>query len=421
VPRTDIRTGHFARWLIAIGAAGLALRLIYALAIVGDAPLIGDGLDFHLLANHLADGHGYVQSFALRDEHRSIATAFRPPLYAFYLAGWTLVFGGSYVVHHVASCLLGAGTVALAGLLGRRAAGERAGLVAASLAAVYPMLVMIDGSLRSEALYTPLVAASMLLALRLLDVPSSGRATALGVTIGLAALTRAEGLLLGVLVILPIAWRAGGSAPNRARLIAVAAVGAALMILPWTARNWTAFDRPVLISTNNGTTLAGANCRQAYHGPFVGAWTIACVGTTETDEVTASEQLRRRGTQYAEHHLSRAVVVAGIRVLRSWDLFRVRQQWYQEAFFEGRPLRWEQAGIVIYYACLLLAAFAAWTLRRRRMLLWVLLSPVALVTVTSALAYGSTRFRAAAEVSIVVLAGVALTDLAARLTGRLRG
>ena len=51
-----------------------------------------------------------------------------------------------------------------------------------------------------------------------------------------AALTRAEALLLVVLVVLPRAWRTRRTA---------AALGACLVVLtPWLVRSWTAFDEP---------------------------------------------------------------------------------------------------------------------------------------------------------------------------------
>jgi hypothetical protein len=54
-------------------------------------------------------------------------------------------------------------------------------------------------------------------------------------------------------------------------------------------------------------------------------------------------------------------------------------------------------------------------LRRGRQPLIILLSPAILVTVAGALGYGITRLRMAADVSIVVLAAVAMVALLERL------
>ena len=61
-----------------------------------------------------------------------------------------------------------------------------------------------------------------------------------------------------------------------------------------------------------------------------------------------------------------------------------------------------------------LAIAGAWLLHRRRQPLAILLVPVAMVTLTALLTYGSTRFRFAAEPSIVVLAAVAVDALLRR-------
>ena len=54
--------------------------------------------------------------------------------------------------------LFGAGTIVTLAVLGRRVGGDRVGLIAAAVAAVYPMLITADGALMSESLYGFLVA-----------------------------------------------------------------------------------------------------------------------------------------------------------------------------------------------------------------------------------------------------------------------
>ena len=54
-------------------------------------------------------------------------------------------------------------------------------------------------------------------------------------------------------------------------------------------------------------------------------------------------------------------------------------------------------------------------MRRRRIALVPLLAPVAIVTLVAAGFYGLVRFRAPAEVSIVVLAAVAFDNALARI------
>src|SRR5215210_4859359 len=139
------------RPLALIVAAGLALRLVYALVVMRGVPVGGDGLEFHILANQLADGDGYIQPLIVSPGR--VATADKPPLYPLLLALWSWIGLDSIGAHRVVSSLVGVATVVAAGLLGRRAGGDRVGLIAAAIAAVYPPLVVLDGSLRSESLY----------------------------------------------------------------------------------------------------------------------------------------------------------------------------------------------------------------------------------------------------------------------------
>ena len=61
-----------------------------------------------------------------------------------------------------------------------------------------------------------------------------------------------------------------------------------------------------------------------------------------------------------------------------------------------------------------LAAAALVLVRRRGFPTWLFAAPLVLVTVTSALGYGETRFRQAAEVSLVVLAALGVELLRRR-------
>ena len=188
---------RFGRWLTAIAAAGLALRLLYALVVLDGVPVAGDGLEFHTLAAQLAHGQGYVEPLFLAPGH--VPTADKPPLYPLVLAGPAALGAGSVAWNRVVSSLLGAILIFAVGLLGRRVGGPRAGLAAAALAAVYPAFVALDGSVRGESLYAPLIAFALLAAYRLRERPDARRAAELGAIVGLAALTRSEAVLLLIL------------------------------------------------------------------------------------------------------------------------------------------------------------------------------------------------------------------------------
>ena len=99
----------------------------------------------------------------------------------------------SPVDHRLASCLLGVAAVVLVGILARRVAGDRAGLIAAGLAAVYPQLWINDGMLISESMYVVFIALTLLCAYRLWDSDKWTDAALLGAMIALSALTPPRG------------------------------------------------------------------------------------------------------------------------------------------------------------------------------------------------------------------------------------
>jgi 4-amino-4-deoxy-L-arabinose transferase-like glycosyltransferase len=404
---------HLVLPLIAL--LGLSLRLAYVLIVLHKTPVGGDGLEFHLLANQLAGGDGYVQPLIVSPGH--VPTADKPPLYPLLLALPSLAGWQSLVAHRVLACLMGAVLVVAVGLLGRRVGGERVGLVAALLTAVYPVLITLDGSLRSESLYAPLVAFMLLAAYRLADRPGFGRAAVLGACVGLAALTRSEALLLGGLLLVVVAlWL---PRPDGLKYTATMSVVALLVLMPWVVRNWAEFGQP-LLSTNSGSLAYGANCHAAYYSRLIGTWPCFPRLTVAPgrDEAEVSADLRDAGLTYAHDHAGRLPAVAAVRLLRTFDLWSPSFSTQFEADIGNRDVNVYRVGVAMYYALLALAVAGAVSLRRRGERLGILLAPFVVVIVVSIAGYGTPRFRAPAEVPLLVLAAVALVGAAARLRAR---
>ncbi|MFI5054469.1 MAG: ArnT family glycosyltransferase, partial [Acidimicrobiia bacterium] len=350
-PRTTSRRS-FGLGLAAIGIAALIIRGAWVLVARRNFPLKGDDFFYHWQANALADGLGYLNPFSWKALGRIDPSAGHPPLYSSYLAVVSWLGGTSPLVHRLASCVLGAAAVVVIGLVGRRIAGERAGLIAAALGATYPMLWINDGMLISESMYALVIAAVLLAAYRLWDSRSWPDAVFLGGAIGLACLTRPEAIMLVPFLAIPFLFTTGAS--WRARLLPVLAVGITclVVILPWWVRNLTTFENPVFLATGHGSVLQSANCASTYSGRFLGYWDIKCI--TAGRPAATPEQLRlQQGTDvpglvyliaqdprdesipdvtartkafdFIGDHLARAPVVALARVGRVWGFYRVRQ------------------------------------------------------------------------------------------------
>jgi 4-amino-4-deoxy-L-arabinose transferase-like glycosyltransferase len=404
----SVPRGSFRARLAAIVVGAVALRLLYVLVLARHVPMAGDSQFFHAEANLVADGRGYIEPFLDAAYDIQVPTAAHPPLYPTVLAGFSFLGGDGLLAQRAfGAAVFGSLTIVLIALIALRVGGsERVGLVAAGIAALYPLLVAADGAPMSESLYGMLIAACLLVAIALRDRPGVRLAAALGALIGLAALTRSEALLLLLLIGLPLTWR------QKKQTLALLAA-CIVVLAPWTIRNWSAFDRPTLISHNDSTVLAGANCDETYRGPDLGSWRFDCISPRKTlSEGRQAATWRREGIDYATDHVGRWPVLVPVRVLRTWDLWQPRRQL---DFAEGRAKWAEGAGVVVYF--LLVPFFVAGAVllwRRRRDLALILLAPALLVTLSSAIGYGNPRFRHAFELSIVVLAALALVRLAER-------
>ena len=436
---TNSRNRSFLIAVLAIAVIALAVRVAFVLVVNPTLPDPGDATAYHLLANNLADGHGYIRPFDFKILHVSRPTAEYPPLFPALLSVPAYLGAKSVDAQRLFLCFVGAGTVALIGFLGRRVGGPIVGLVAAAIAAVYPMLFLGEAVLMAECLFAFLVTAMLLLAYRAADAPTPLRFAALGLVIGLSALTRAEALLFAIVLVIPLALGIRSLATKRRILLAgVAAAVAVLTVLPWTIRNAARLHAFVPISNNIGTAVDGANCDLTYSGAQIGLWretfttfgdaarrhpqAEACfegfdIRRRDFDEAEVANFHRSSGVTYARRHLSRAPLVLAVRELRTWGLYAPRQQINFESL-EGRPRSWQEVGTVMYWVLLPLAVAGAVVLVRRRARVWPLVSTAVVVSVTTALTYGQQRFRTAAEPAIVVLAAVAVGAVLVRRRSR---
>jgi dolichyl-phosphate-mannose-protein mannosyltransferase len=344
----------------------------------------------------------------------------RPPLKL--LADETELANGETVYTHVREqrytmAVLGTVLVLLIGLLGRGIGGPTVGWVAAGIAALYPGLWVTDGLIMSETVTGIAVVGALLFALRVLRSPTWGSAIGLGVFAGLATLGRAELVLFVPLLVLPVAFLA--SRARRLTLAALGIAGALVVVGPWVGYNLARFDERTFVSTNDGIALAGSNCDHVYYGGSIGLTYLfpPCLDSPAPpgDESVVAKIYRTRAIDYMKTHKREAVKVIGARIGRTWSLFRPMDMLVFNRG-EGRE-RWAIAsGLWSYYALLGLAVAGGFVLAARSWRRWwVLLVPAIVSTIGVAVTYGQTRFRAAAEPSLVVFAAVAVVALATQL------
>jgi 4-amino-4-deoxy-L-arabinose transferase-like glycosyltransferase len=416
------------RWRVQLGivaAVGLAIRLVYIYAFKDPAPLVGDAAYYHRAANLLARGHGFIQpdlfeGFRL-GAHQA---ADHPPGYIAVLALPSLLGLDSPLAHQVWSALIGTATIVVIGLAGRRIANRRTGLIAAALAAVYPNFWINDGLVMSETLVLLTAALIVLAAYSLHDRPTPWTAAALGVAVAAFTLTRAEGLLL-VLVLLPplcltlaLEWR------RRLVLLAVAELAVLAVVGPWTGYNLTRFERPVAVSTGLGFAMVTSNCHPAYHGDRLGYWWFGCalMGESERDKVgdgsVLDSERTERAVEYMSDHADRLPVVFLARLGRTWAFYRPLQQLEFDEAESARDVPAARVGLAMYLVMIPAAIAGAIVLRRRGAPLSPMWAIVVIVTVAVVVTFGQTRYRTPAEVPLVLLTAVAVDTALVRWSSR---
>jgi len=212
------------------------------------SPLYQDGGEYHRLAVRLAL-HGTYGPLV----------AFRPPGWVFALAGLYRLFGPHPVAGLALNAICSGATALLVQRLGRRLGlPPLASLVAAIATGVFPWTLLLGATLYSETFFVLILVATALVVLSALDRPQVAtlRWLAIGALAGLGALVRPA-----MLFWLPIgAWLALRRRPSGGtRAAAAFLVGVALLLGPWTVRNYARLHTFVPIDTAGGSTLAGAN------------------------------------------------------------------------------------------------------------------------------------------------------------------
>ena len=150
---------------------------------------------------------------------------------------------------------LSVATIGLVFVLGRRLAGDRVGLVAAAIWALWPNLVLHSAVVLTETLFLFLLV--LLLIVLLGDqasarLPGRARLITVGVLFGLTLLVRPVSAVIAP-VFLVLWWGAGA----KAALWRLALVGVATLavLVPWSIRSTLAMDEPVAMSLNFGDNL----------------------------------------------------------------------------------------------------------------------------------------------------------------------
>ncbi len=382
----------------------------------------GDAFWYHFQAKLVAAGKGFLHPFEYYNEGVEVAGADHPPGFVVVLAALDKIGLDSAQMQRAAMAALGTCSIAVIGSTGRRMGGAPVGLVAAFLAAVYPNIWINDGMLMVETVFIFGIALSLLCTYRFLA--DGGRWNVAGISAGftVAALTRPEAALLLVFFLTPLLlFRKQFPWQERFVQLAIAALIPICCYTPWLAYNMTRFDNPVLVSTGAGQALVVANCDLTYEGKNLGYWDRNCLfpphssERTVTDSSSFDAEMQAQARDYMLDHIPELPKVMAARVGRMWGVFRPGQSIVLDGYIEGRAggppgtdFGLVRDALWAYWVLAPLSVVGAALMWRRRVPISPLVAQVALATFTATITYGITRYRAGAEIAIVLGAAFAI-------------
>ena len=331
-PNAAIQTGGLRE---AVGRKPLLVILVLAAALRAGVVywkfenLSTDTDSYLAIALNLLSGEGFCSV-------PGHPTAYRPPLYPFFVAA-SLLIGGP-VGLGVAQIAVGTATCCLAWMYARRIGlPEKGCLLAAFLVTVDPLLLLYTSHAMTETLVTFIVTLFLVTAM---SAPSGRNSLVLGILFGLSVLCRPSLWAFGVLAVLSKSTLVGmqSNVPKSAPFLARAgllAAGVLVAIAPWTIRNWIVLGRPIVMTTHGGYTLLLANNPVFYdvvvergefwENPNLAEWqrnldrSLARDGFARHDETRRDSAMRKQAVRHIQDSPVMFVRSCFTRGMRLWS------------------------------------------------------------------------------------------------------
>ena len=441
----EVVGGRGVRIIAGVGLAGWFLRIAAVLwyrptCTTGAAKcytLAGDAYYHHHQADLINKGHGFINPHEYLVNGHILDSAGDPPLYALYLAFWSRLGLDGVTDHRLVSTLAGFALIVSLGLLVRRLAGDLAGIIAAVLAALHPLMWINDIMLLSEGLYQPLIVAVLWAGYAWIEKPTTKRVIVLGAAIAIAALTRPEALALFGFMVIPLVWWLGDVGwRDKLRQIVLCGLAGLIVLSPWLIYNNLRFEEPVALSAMPGMVMLAGSCDEAWSGESMGFWarcfdsrglsdeleaelpgsTLRGESRVVYDESVLNSFNRKYALEYTAENWERFGVVALARMGRSLELFKPGHSLRLNYLVEGR---WEEPstfGLGFYYALLPLTIIGGVVFWRRGIRLTPLLSMWPTIMLASAITFALTRYRVPIDIAMMALSAAAISWLIEHLS-----
>jgi 4-amino-4-deoxy-L-arabinose transferase-like glycosyltransferase len=319
----------FQREKVIIIIALLTFLLSAGYAFLYRIPPSVDASAYDQVGWNIAQGHGFRLTLDVPIEQDEVIT-YQGPAYQFFLAGIYTTFGHHREAVWIAQALLRALCVLMLYAICKkifREQGHAIGWLAGGVFGFYPDLVEIGAMLMTETFFIFLTVLVLWLFFREYDKPTPLGSSLLGAGFGVAILGRSI-ILLFAPVLLWWFWRRKAWIPFFGFAIA-----AALVLTPWTIRNWNAYGKFIPTMANSGYNLWVGNRHGATGeggNPAYMQDIMKVYGMTGTGEYFTGEFK----TFVREHPLEYAQLTGG-RFIKYFSFIRPMGFWfYQSGFFQ---------------------------------------------------------------------------------------
>jgi 4-amino-4-deoxy-L-arabinose transferase-like glycosyltransferase len=376
------------KFAITIFIVAAAVRIFY-LASISQPPLENDAKEYDRLGVMLAEGKGYVTESGK-------PTAYRPPVYPLFLAAIYHTAGHDLRWVRLVQALIGAGICVLVYSTAIELFDESIAKLSAVSASLYPPLIVDISPILSETLFSFL----MLLAVRLIISRNQLHHPLLsGMVFGLALLTRP---ILVFFMPFLFLWLVRRDRAEKFKDLAVVIVGIAIILAPWTARNFYKLNAFVPLSNVGGVTLYNSYVipQEGFGYNSLEGLDIAYFNLL--DETAQSKFLVKKTIARIAQNPSDAMQLAAVKILLFFYPFD--GYWYPVSFGSRYNLFW---GIVFSFAIIGIACVRESNDINIK-LVYFLLGSFLLGIVTF---YGSPRFRIPIEPLLICFAAAGYVRL----------
>ena len=219
------------------------------------------GYEAEWIAQSIVNGHGFSMPGDRRplfdhwaqDPTQYFPTAWMDPVYTYVLAGAIFVFGdGAYAAMLLLNVACLAFVMYCAYRLVSTVAGPWAGALAIVIFAVHTHLPSGYGGINNAALGSALLMASALTTVRYFERPTWPRLAVMGLVVGFTILGASSGQYVAYGLAVAVAVKHLRSPMQAAGRVLALILLAAIVVAPWSYRNFLTFDQWVLSRNGAG-------------------------------------------------------------------------------------------------------------------------------------------------------------------------